>query len=699
MDWRGSRTRLLIVAVFLALWTLAALGRLAYLQLFRYSDFLARAERQQQRIVEISPRRADIYDRNMQELAMSVSVDSCFAVPSEIGDPEMASRLLARVLGTSPEEIEARLASSKSFAWIARKITADTAVRIQDLNLRGIYFQKEEQRFYPKGNLAAPLLGYVDIDGKGLGGIEYGLDDSIRSKPGRMLILADAHSRWYDDSTDKTPADGSSVALAIDENIQYIAEKELGAAIRETHALAGTVIVEDPSNGEILAMANWPTFNPNAPNESKPEARMNRAVGALYEPGSVFKIVTLSAAIDQGVTRPDEMIDCQMGAIYIAGHRIRDHKPFGMLSVADVLANSSDVGAIKIGLRLGAPKLYDYIRAYGFGSPTGIDLPGENRGLLRRLDDWTPVSVGSISMGQEVGVTPIQMISAMSVIANGGLLVRPQIVLNARGEAGDATADAQPRRVIRETTAAAMRSMLEGVVLHGTGLNARLDGYTAAGKTGTAQKIDPATGRYSATQLIASFVGFAPVNNPAVTILVQLDSPVGLHEGGSVAAPVFKRIAEQVLAYRSVPHDIPLPAKTLRAAGNTPSAAPQTDVADFDPAQLETPAAGTVTPSLEAPRSGASADTAPTMELAEGEGVTLPDLTGKTVREATQICMHLGVNPALAGEGIVEKQDPPAGSTVRRGSTVTVQFGRGVPVAGTTTANSRTGGHRTEIER
>jgi cell division protein FtsI (penicillin-binding protein 3) len=676
MDSRGSSTRLLIVAAALALWTAASLAQLAYLQLFRYSYFLARAERQQQRIVEISPKRADIFDRNLHELAMSASVISCFAVPSEIADPQMVARLLGGVLGTSPDEMETRLASSHSFVWIARKLAPPTVARIRALNLRGIYFQKEDERFYPKRQLAAPVLGYVDIDEKGLGGIEYELDDRIRSKPGKMLILADARSRWYD-SSDKKPAAGSSVVLTIDENIQFIAEKELAAAIAQTRARAGTVLVQDPSNGEILAMASWPTFNPNAPGDSSADARMNRAVGALYEPGSVFKIVTLSAAIDQGITNPDEVVDCQMGAIYIAGHRIRDHKPFGLLTVAQILAKSSDVGAIKIGLRLGAPKFYDYIRSYGFGSLTGIDLPGENRGLLRRPENWTPVSVGSISMGQEVGVTPLQMINAMSVIANGGLLYRPHVVRTLRQGAEDLEPpEPAPRRVIRDTTAATMRSMLEGVVLSGTGTQARLDGYTSAGKTGTAQKIDPATGRYSATQLIASFVGFAPINNPALTILVQLDSPVGEHMGGAVAAPVFKHIAEQVLAYENVPHDVALSPKTLRASRNAGDA--PVDVTDFDPVQTEDVSNAT---SESAPATPSAVSAAPpTVELVEGDGITVPNLIGKTVREVTEICEQLGVNPVLAGTGIVQEQEPDAGAMVRPGSSLIVRFGRNAMV-------------------
>src|ERR1700676_2296530 len=553
MDFRSSRTRLLIVAVLIAIWTGAALGRLAYLQLFRYSEYYARAQHQQRLVVEIATRRTEIFDRNMNALAMSVPVDSCFAVPSEIADPGMVARLIGKVLEVSPDEIATRLAGSHSFVWIARKLPPEKAERIAAMNLRGIYFQREGGRFYPKRELAAHVLGYVDIDEKGLGGIEYSLDDSIRSKPGKMLILADAHRRWYD-STDKAPEMGTSVVLTLDEKIQYIAEKELAQAIHDTQAKSGTVIVENPISGELLAVANWPTFNPNAAKDSSAEARVDRAASALYEPGSVFKIVTLSAAIDQGVTNPDEVVDCQNGAIYIAGHRIRDHKAYGNLTVSQILQYSSDVGAIKVGLRLGAPKFYDYIRAFGFGQFTGVDLPGEGRGMLRNLGNWTPVSVGSISMGQEIGVTPMQMISAVSAIANGGLIVRPHVIREQRhGNQLTEPQEPQPRRALQEPPGASMRRMLEGVVLGGTGKLAKLEGYTSAGKTGTAQKYDPDTGRYSTHHLIASFVGFAPINTPAVTILVQLDSPAGAHEGGQVAAPVFQRVAQQVLAYLEVP--------------------------------------------------------------------------------------------------------------------------------------------------
>jgi cell division protein FtsI (penicillin-binding protein 3) len=678
MDLRNPRTRLLIVAGLIAIWTGAALGRLAYLQLFRYSEYYSRAQHQQRLIVEVGARRAEIFDRNLNALAMSVPMDSCFAVPSEIADPDMVARLIGKVLDVPPDEIATRLAGSHSFVWIARKLPPEKAERIAAMNLRGIYFQREGGRFYPKRELAAHVLGYVDIDERGLGGVEYSLDDNIRSKPGKMLILTDAHRRWYD-STDKAPDSGTSVVLTLDEKIQYIAEKELAQAIHDTQAKSGTVIVENPNTGELLAVANWPTFNPNAAKDSNPESRVDRAASALYEPGSVFKIVTLSAAIDQGITNADELIDCQMGSIYIAGHRIRDHKAFGLLTVSQVLSNSSDVGAIKVGLRLGGPKFYDYIRSFGFGQPTGVDLPGESRGMLRRLENWTPVSVGSVSMGQEIGVTPLQMITAMSAMANGGLIVRPHVVRALRrGTKMAEPPQPQPRRVIRATTAATMRRMLEGVVLNGTGKRARLDGYTSAGKTGTAQKFDITTGHYSPHQLIASYVGFAPINTPAVTILVQLDSPVGMHEGGQVAAPTFKRVAQQVLAYLDVPHDLAVPNSVLLANRQRNDDRDLADVTDFNPIQVDT--AAVVMDDVPVVSEQARGLAAPTVELAEGEGIPVPQLLGRTVREVTEQCMKLGLSPVLVGTGIAIEQSPDPGAMTRRGSRITVRFARDASV-------------------
>src|ERR1700724_4013053 len=427
MQQNRAHVRLLIVAGVALLWITAVFGRLAYLQLVRHSDYLARAQRQQQRTFEITPKRGVIYDRNMHALAMSVPVKSAFAVPAEIVDESLAAHLLSGVVNIPQDVLQARLESSRSFAWISRKLPPERVEAIEGLNLKGVYFQDENQIFYPKRDLAAHVLGFVDPDEKGLAGIEYELDSQIRSKSEKIVVMADARQRWFDGGEAQRER-GANVVLTLDEKVQYIVQRELLAAIEKTRAIAGSVIVMNPNTGEILAMANWPRFNPNAASEAPAESRMNRAVTALYEPGSTFKLITLAAAFDQEITRADEVFDCENGAIYIAGHRIRDHKPFGLLNVANILAQSSDVGAIKIAVRLRPPKFYEYIRACGFGSPTGVDLPGESRGLLPHLENWSAISIGSVSMGQEIGVTPIQLIPAVSAIANGGLAVKPHVV-------------------------------------------------------------------------------------------------------------------------------------------------------------------------------------------------------------------------------------------------------------------------------
>lgn len=684
---RTTADRLLIVVGLALVWMAAVFGRLGYLQLFQHSEYLKRAARQQQRTIEITPKRGSILDRNGHPLAMSIPADSVFAVPSELGDLQLEAQLLSRVLGIPLDVLEARLESPQPFVWIAHKITPDKKDAVEALNLKGIYFQKENQRIYPKRDLAAHVLGFVDLDEKGLGGIEYELDNQIRGKSEKIVVMADARQRWFDGGEAQRER-GADVFLTLDEKVQYIAERELAAAIAKTRAMAGTVMVMNPNTGEILALANWPKFNPNAASEAPAEARMNRAVTALYEPGSTFKLMTLAAAFDQGITRPEEVFDCENGAVYVAGHRIRDHKPFGLLTVSNILAQSSDVGAIKIALRLGAPKFYDYLRAFGFGQLTGVDLPGESKGLLRRLESWSAVSIGSISMGQEVGVTPVQLISAVSAIANGGMLYKPHVVAELRkGDrllpAEGPLAPAEPKRVIRPETAATLRRLMEGVILNGTGTRAHLEGWTAAGKTGSAQKIDPATGRYSHTQLIASFTGFAPISNPAVTILVSLDSPVGEHEGGQVAAPVFKRIAEQVLPYLDVPRDVPIGARLLSASYKKGYDTDGAALGDFSPvdfsAQPDQPPAEFTEANAKESKSGALPVT---VAVEESGDIAVPDFAGKTMREVTEACLRLGLDPILVGSGLAVNQRPAAEAKLRRGAKVTVQFGTTAPKIG-----------------
>ena len=571
----NARFRLYALTGFLCFWLLAICLRLVYLQIFCYGDFERRAQHQQQRSFELSPKRGVIYDRAGHELAMSIQVDSAFIVPTETPDLANAISLITRITGDDARVVLADCQAHKTFCWVARKADGETIQRIGALHLRGIHFQKEPKRFYPKRELAAQVLGYVGTDDQGLAGLEREFNQQLQGKPGRLMISVDARKRWFA-SVEQESKPGNNLVLTIDQNIQAIAERELERGMEETKAIAGTAIVENPRTGEILALTNRPTFNPNNRREIRPESLKDRAVSDIYEPGSTFKMVTISAGLEEKVTRPDEMFDCQMGSIVINGMRIRDSRPHGMLSVADIIAESSDVGAIKVALRLGEDRFYKYIRAFGFGQQTGIELPGETRGLTKPVDRWSKVSMASISMGQEIGISALQLISLISTIANDGVRVPPRVVAGTIApQNAPQTIAFQPvqgTRVISSLTAAQMRQMLQGVVLHGTGRKALLEGYTSAGKTGTAQKVDPATGAYSKTKYVASFAGFAPINNPQIAVVVILDSAVGLHQGGQVSAPVFQRIVQQVLEYRHVPHDVELPAsrQLLLARRNVP---------------------------------------------------------------------------------------------------------------------------------
>ncbi len=717
------KLRLWLLGGVLLLWCVAIGLRLVQLQIVKYGDWLQRAQRQQQRTIEVAPRRGIIYDRNGHELAMSITVDSVFAVPSEIPDPHTTASLLARVLHGDSREIAAKLKSSRSFAWIARKVDADTSQRIRAMNLRGIYFQKEPKRFYPKRELAAQTIGYVGLDDEGLGGIEHAFDGQLKGKPGTMLITMDARRKWFG-RVERQPEPGESVVLTIDEKIQYIAERELEQAMRDTRAEAGTVIVQNPRTGEILALANRPTFNPNIYKDAGLQALKNRSVSDIYEPGSAFKMVTYSAALEENLAKPEDMVDCQMGSIVIGGIRIHDLHRMGVVPVSEALAKSSDVAAVKMGLRLGEDRFYKYIRAYGFGQQTGIELPGESRGMAKPVTRWSKVSIGAISIGQEVGVTPVQLVSMTSAIANDGVYTPPHIVagvLPPRGTPQTVTfRPTAQRRVVSTMTAAQMKRMLEGVVLFGTGRRAILDGYTSAGKTGTAQKVDPNTGTYSHTKYVATFAGFAPVNNPAVTIAVILDSAVGLHQGGQISAPVFARIAQQVLAYMNVPHDAELKnAKRMllrasakdeeldetaseRIGGGLEMAedaapAPVKDVPVLTPTVATTKptastpfrtAAGTAgkrIPQLRPEESIRPDTTAAVTEHAStgsivldvgSGGVAVPSLVGKTLRSAVEIAEDSGLEIEAVGSGVAREQSPEPGARVAPGTRIAVRFSR-----------------------
>lgn len=646
----------LILPILLGMWAAFLYVRLIHLQVVQFEGLTRQARRQQERTVEVSPIRGVIYDRNLRPLAISVEVESVFAVPGEISQPAATARLLAPVLDMPAAEIRDRLQGRRYFSWIKRKITAREAARIRQLNLRGIYFQKENKRFYPKRELAAPVLGYVGLDDQGLAGIELGYEKQIRGRPGQLLIERDALQRGFR-RAGRPPAPGQNVVLTLDENIQYIAERELAAVVNQSRALSGTAIVLDPFTGEVLAMANQPTFNPNSYAKAPPEWLRNRAISSAYEPGSTFKIITLSAALEEKLTDPKELIDCQMGSIVLAGHRIRDHKAFGVLSVGQILEYSSDVGAIKLALRLGNDRTYRYLRDFGFGSPTGIELPGESRGLTKPPERWSKISIGAIAMGQEMGATPLQVAVSASAIANGGWWVRPRIVRNSEPAGSSQPVGAgEARRILSPETAVALQRMMVEVITGGTGKAALPEGYSAAGKTGTAQKIDPATSRYSMRDYVASFVGFAPAESPLFTILVMIDSPRGKTHGGDVAAPVFKRIAEQILAYRNIPATVPAKSGVELASRQKPTPPLLSDlVSERDPAALLT--LETATP--------------------------VPDFLGKTVRKVTEESLETKWTVRLVGSGVAYQQVPPPGALLPEGEKVVVWFqvGEGAPSA------------------
>ncbi|MFZ0962388.1 MAG: penicillin-binding protein [Terriglobia bacterium] len=679
--------RRLIVCVLCFIWFGCVAARLYYFQVIQYVELVARARSQQEHTIEVAPERGEIYDRQMNPLAMSLGVDSVYAVRSELTEPRKVASLLAPVLGVDAGELRDRFQTAHSFCWVKRRVTPREAARVRELNLKGVYFQRETKRFYPKGELAAQAIGYVGLDDKGLGGVEYALDGEIKGHPGRMQIDSDAHRRTFHSTGEGVP--GKSVVLTLDEKIQYIAEKALAEEVATTRAAGGVAIVQNPNTGEILALANEPTFNPNDIGASSDAARLDRAVGWIYEPGSTFKSVTLSAALEENLTNPQEVINCQNGGIVLAGHTIHDHKPFGDLTVTEVIANSSDVGTIKLGLRLGEDRLYRYIGAFGFGAKTEVDLPGEEHGLIKPPHRWSGISIGEISIGQEIGVTPIQMVTVYSAIANGGILFQPRIVRDVfLGARHEGLAPATGRRVISAHTAELVRQILSTVVDHGTGTPAQLGGYTSAGKTGTAQKID-ASGEYSKSHYVASFIGFAPATRPAVTILVVIDSPVGAHHGTDVAAPVFRSIAEQTLSYLNVPQDNP--SRWPQIVTPKPSKAPGQKTEDFveflpsDRGYFGT-ASSPVQPASYFPRllSDGPAPLRPpeksvdsgTVVLGDGPLVTVPDFSRWAARRVAEECEKLGLDLNVVGTGLAVEQNPMAGMKVPSGTRIWVRMAR-----------------------
>jgi cell division protein FtsI (penicillin-binding protein 3) len=681
-----SIRRTLFVGAFVVFWMLGISARLVYLQVSSHDRLVERAHKQQQDAIDTAPQRGALLDRRERELARTIDTTSVFVAPDEFKTEKKATEAqtlgeigciadrLSSVLGLKQKElagqiIEARK-NGRGFLWIARRIDPDKAQALEAMELPGVHTRKEPKRFYPNGPLAANVLGFVGLDGSGLAGIEQAFNEKILGEPGKLFIQKDSRGFAYE-STEIPGRPGQTIVLTIDQSIQYQAEAALTSAIAESHAKSGTAIVMDPHTGEILALANAPTFDPNNVGAAPPPARANWALQNIYEPGSTFKIVAYAAAIEKGLAKPDDYIDCQMGSITVAKRVIHDHQPFGNLTLTQALAESSNVAAIKLGMRVGDSTMYDYITRFGFGSRTGIELPGETAGMIHPVSRWLSSSIGSIAIGQEVGVTPLQVAAAFSTLANNGVRIAPHIIREIRTSTGTSIYRPNPEqhRVISTSTARALRGMLEGVTLNGTAKKAQLDGYSAAGKTGTAQKIDPQTKKYSNTKYMASFVGFAPVDNPAVVIIVVIDEPAGLYHGGDVAAPVFRQIAEQILPEMGVMPDTEF--KNANDLVASVREAPAQDVELQNHIEQQKKAAATLPQVVSRANSGEVV-----YAVSTNNAMLMPDLRGRSVRDVARACAQLGLQLEAHGEGRVVKQTPEPGMELQSGQTIYVDFGR-----------------------
>ncbi len=551
--------RCLIVFLSLSGLFFLLLTRLYHLQLFE-EELERRALRQHGLEVKPLPRRGTIFDRKGREFAISLATDSLYAHPKKVASPEEVATILAKILGEE-EPLLRGLKSARPFVWLKRKLEKEKAEEIRRLKLKGIGFLEERRRFYPHGEFASHLLGFVGVDDCGLEGIEFLYDRQLQGVGRRYSTRSDGWGREILPFREGhfSSSEGKDLVLTIDGMVQYIAEQELDVVFRESMAKAASIIVSQPKTGEILALANRPTFDPNAFADYPPEARRNRAITDWFEPGSTFKFVTAAASLEEGIFDQEDMVDCEGGEFEVfPGHFIHDYNyrshPLGELSFSQVIEESSNVGVVKIALRLGEGKLYHYIRRFGFGERTGIDLPGEACGLVRSCSRWSKASIGAIPYGQEVAVTPIQLLMAISAVANGGYLMEPKVVkcIVPDGEEALRFEPKVKRRVISSTTARKLTHILEGVVERGTGRRARISGYSIAGKTGTAQKAEPGVG-YSRGKYVVSFVGYFPAYDPEIVILVMIDEPKGNYCGGSLAAPVFRRVAERILGYMRIP--------------------------------------------------------------------------------------------------------------------------------------------------
>jgi len=654
--------RLTVLAAIFVLWGGAIFAKLLSLQVLHHREYVELARNREELDVAIPAPRGTIFDRHGQPMAMSVPTESVYVNPLKVPDLDVAATILSLALHLDRNDLYEKMKSAsdaeRGFLWVKRKITFEEGQSVRNLRLDWIQIQSESQRHYPNGALGAALLGSVDFEEKGNAGVERSFDSELRGKPGRVRLLTDVNRRGIDSQMETSPRDGTPLALTIDEHLQFVAEREIAVAVTEHAAVSGSVVVMNPQNGEILALASYPPYDPNEPPRPREnQARQNHALSVPFEPGSVFKVITLSAALETTNLRPESPIDCHGGVLKLPGRVIHDsHTGMGVVPMATVLAKSSNIGAIEVGMRVGQERMYDYVRKFGFGQRTGVELPAESAGKLRKLGQWGTTSLASISMGQEVSVTTVQLARAASVIANGGLLVKPHLILRKGSQAAPQPA---PVRILKPETAITMRQMMEGVVLPGgTGYpRARLEGYSVGGKTGSAQIFDVASRHYTHTYN-GSFMGFAPLTNPAIVVVVSLNGTHGTAGfGGAAAAPVFHTVATEALRVLDVPRDLP------------DQAPPPTQVAKKEDADdLSIADIGSDQPNILEDGDDDS-ETAPA-------GPRVPNFRGMTMRAVLATAAAQGLTIVPGGSGVARMQSPPAGAVLHEGERIRVQFVR-----------------------
>jgi cell division protein FtsI (penicillin-binding protein 3) len=668
-----KRLTFLVAAVLI--WAAAIFYKLVSMQVLHHQKYVTLARKQQEHVITVQAPRGYIYDRNGKPLAISVPVDSVFVNPLRLPDVSVAAEVMAPILNLDRAKLEKEMRDAvedhRGFLWVKKKISSEESRRLHDLKCDWIEFQPESVREYPDGGIAAHLLGGVYKDEQGFAGVEKYFDSLLRGQAGTENIVIDVRKRILDSQTDKPAQPGQSLTLSIDSRIQFIAEREIEQAVHEKyHCRSGSVIVMNPKTGEIYALANYPSYNPGEPPKpgDDPLSRMDLGVQVPFEPGSIFKIMTVSAALETTNLRPESPINCMGGVLSLPGRVIHDsHAGLGVISVREVIERSSNIGAIQIGMRVGREKMYEYVRRFGFGAPTGVTLPAESGGKLRKLERWGTTSLASVSMGQEVSATSIQLARACSVIANGGVLVQPKLVLK-RGDKVDPIAPGT--RIIKPETAMTVRSIMEGVVIseHGTAHHSvKVPGYSVAGKTGTAQIFDVKTHHYTHTYN-GSFMGFTPIQNPALVIVVTLNGTTGnAGFGASAAGPVFNVVASEALRILGIPKDVPEPpakpdAKPVKP---DPKEADDLSIAGLDDNQPNI---------LEDDADGPAVKDDKPVE-AQG-GPRVPNFRGKTVREVMALASSRGIPVVIAGTGTVSHQMPLAGEVLLPGQKVKVNLAR-----------------------